>query len=60
MEMKRKENIIQTLKVIILIVLLMAVVLIIYFGMEIIEEKYPNAMNNMVNNLNKNNNGIFY
>jgi hypothetical protein len=60
LEMKRKENIIQTLKVIIMIVLLMAVVLIIYFGMEIIEEKYPNAMNNMVNNLNKNNNGIFY
>ena len=60
MEMKRKENIIQTLKVIILIVLLMAVVLIIYFGMEIIEEKYPNAMNNMVNNLNNNNQSIFY
>jgi hypothetical protein len=60
MEMKRKENIIQTLKVIIIIVFLMAIVLIIYFGMNVIEEKYPNAINNMVNNFNKNNNGLFY
>jgi hypothetical protein len=60
LEMKRKENIIQTLKVIILIVLLMVIVLIIYFGMNLIEEKYPNAINNMVNNFNKNNNGLFY
>jgi hypothetical protein len=56
MEMKRKEYIIQTLKVIIMIVILMAIILIIYFGMGIIEEKYPNAINNMVNNFNKNNN----
>lgn len=54
MEMKRKENIIQTLKVIIIIVVLMAVVLMVYFGMEFVEEKYPNAINNMINNYNKN------
>jgi hypothetical protein len=60
LEMKRKENIIQTLKVIIIIVFLMALILIIYFSMEIIEAKYPNAINNMVNNFNKNNNGLFY
>jgi hypothetical protein len=61
LEMKRKENIIQTLKVIILIVLLMAIILVIYFSMEIIEEKYPNAINNMVNNFNNNiNKSILY
>jgi len=54
MEMKRKENIIQTLKVIIIIVVLMAVVLMVYFGMDIVEKKYPNAINNMINNYNKN------
>jgi hypothetical protein len=59
-DMKRKEYIIQTLKVIIIIVVIMAVILMIYFGMEFVEEKYPNAINNMVNNFNKNNNGIFY
>ena len=56
MEMKRKENIIQTLKVIIIVVVLMAVILIIYFGMGIIEEKYPNAVNNMINKYNNNKN----
>lgn len=56
MEMKRKENIIQTLKVIIIVVVLMAVILIIYFGMGIIEEKYPNAVNNMMNKYNNNKN----
>ena len=58
-EMKRKENIISTLKVIIIIVVLMAVVLIIYFAMGVIEEKYPNAVNNMINKYNNNKN-IFY
>jgi hypothetical protein len=59
LEMKRKEYIIQTLKVIVIIVILMAIILIIYFGMGIIEEKYPNTINNMVNNLNNNKN-FFY
>jgi hypothetical protein len=56
LEMKRKEYIIQTLKVIIIIVVLMALILIIYFSMEIIEAKYPNAINNMMNKYNNNNN----
>ena len=60
MEMKRKEYIIQTLKVIIIIVILMALVLMIYFGMEIIENKYPNVIKNITNNFNRNNQNIFF
>jgi hypothetical protein len=59
-DMKRKEYIIQTLKVIIIIVVIMAVVLMIYFGMEIVEEKYPNAIKNLANNFNRNNQNIFF
>jgi hypothetical protein len=54
-EMKRKEYIIQTLKVIIFIVILMAIILMIYFGMDIIEKKYPNVIKNITNNFNRNN-----
>ena len=53
--MKRKEYIIQTLKVIIFIVILMAIILMIYFGMDIIEKKYPNVMKKITNNFNRNN-----
>ena len=60
MEMKRKEYIIQTLKVIIFIVILMAVILMIYFGMDIIEKKYPNVIKNITNNFNRNNQNIFF
>jgi ABC-type Na+ efflux pump permease subunit len=60
MEMKRKENIIQTLNVIIIIVVIMAIILIIYFGMGIVEEKYPNAIKNIANNFNRNNQNIFF
>ena len=59
-DMKRKEYIIQTLKVIIIIVVIMAAILMIYFGMEIVEEKYPNAMKNLANNFNRNNQNIFF
>lgn len=60
MEMKRKEYIIQTLKVIIFIVILMAVILMIYFGMDIVEKKYPNVIKNITNNFNRNNQNIFF
>jgi hypothetical protein len=59
-DMKRKEYIIQTLKVIIIIVVIMAAILMIYFGMEIVEEKYPNALKNIANNFNRNNQNIFF
>jgi hypothetical protein len=59
-DMKRKEYIIQTLRVIIIIVVIMAVILMIYFGMEIVEKKYPNAMKNLANNFNRNNQNIFF
>jgi len=59
-EMKRKEYIIQTLKVIIIIVILMTLVLMIYFGMEIIENKYPNVIKNITNNFNRNNQNLFF
>ena len=59
-DMKRKEYIIQTLKVIIIIMVIMAAILMIYFGMEIVEEKYPNAMKNFTNNFNRNNQNIFF
>ena len=52
LETKRKENIIQTLKVIIIIVIIMAVILIIYFGMEYVETNHPNAITNLTNKLN--------
>jgi hypothetical protein len=41
-------------------VVIMAVILIIYFGMEIVEEKYPNAIKNIANNFNRNNQNIFF
>ena len=59
-DMKRKEYIIQTLKVIIIIMVIMAAILMIYFGMEIVEEKYPNAIKNIANNFNRNNQNIFF
>ena len=55
METKRKENIIQTLKVIIMIVIIMAVILIIYFGMDYVEANHPNVLKN----LNRFNGSIF-
>lgn len=50
--MKQKENIIQTLKVIIVIVILMAVVLIIYFGMDYVESNSPGTFTNFANKFN--------
>jgi len=52
MEMKRKENIIQTLRVIIIIVVIMVVILMIYFGMEYVEANSPGAFTNFANKLN--------
>jgi hypothetical protein len=52
METKRKENIIQTLKVIIAIVILMGVVLIIYFGMDYVESNSPGTFTNFANKFN--------
>jgi hypothetical protein len=52
MEMKRKENIIQTLRVILIIVVIMIVILMIYFGMEIIETNSPGSFTNFANKLN--------
>jgi hypothetical protein len=52
METKRKENIIQTLKVIIAIVILMGVILIIYFGMDYVESNSPGTFTNFANKLN--------
>jgi len=52
METKRKENIIQTLRVIILIVVIMAVILTIYFGMDYVEANHPGAFQNLTNKLN--------
>jgi hypothetical protein len=53
MEMKRKENIIQTLRVILIIVVIMIVILMIYFGMEIIESNSPGALENFTNKFNR-------
>jgi hypothetical protein len=53
MEMKRKENIIQTLRVILIIIVIMIVILMIYFGMEIIETNSPGALENLTNKLNR-------
>ena len=52
METKRKENIIQTLKVIIAIVVIMVVILMIYFGMEYVESNSPGAFTNFANKFN--------
>ena len=52
METKRKENIIQTLKVIIAIVVIMIVILMIYFGMDYVEANSPGAFTNFANKLN--------
>jgi hypothetical protein len=52
MEMKRKENIIQTLKVIIIIVVIMATILLIYFGIEQVESNNPGFFQNFVNKFN--------
>jgi hypothetical protein len=52
METKRKENIIQTLKVILIIVVIMIVILMIYFGMEYVEANSPGAFTNFANKLN--------
>jgi hypothetical protein len=52
METKRKENIIQTLRVILIIVVIMIVILMIYFGMEYVETNSPGAFTNFANKLN--------
>jgi hypothetical protein len=52
MEMKRKENIIQTLRVILIIIVIMIVILMIYFGMEIIESNSPGSFTNFANKFN--------
>jgi len=52
METKRKENIIQTLKVIIAIVVIMIVILMIYFGMDYVEANSPGVFQNFTNKLN--------
>lgn len=52
METKRKENIIQTLKVILIIVVIMIVILMIYFGMEYVEANSPGSFTNFANKLN--------
>ena len=52
LETKHKENIIQTLKVIIIIVIIMALILIIYFGMNYVEANHPDAFTNIVNKYN--------
>jgi len=53
MEMKRKENIIQTLRVILIIVVIMIVILMIYFGMEYVEANSPGALQNFTNKFNR-------
>jgi hypothetical protein len=52
METKRKENIIQTLRVILIIVVIMIVILMIYFGMEYVEANSPGAFTNFANKFN--------
>jgi len=56
LETRRKENIISTLKVIILIIILMAIILIIYLGMQFAEQNYPD----IYNKVGQLNNSIFY
>jgi hypothetical protein len=56
LETQRKENIISTLRVIILIIILMAVILIIYLGMQFTEQNYPD----IYNKVGQINNSIFY
>ena len=52
METKRKENIIQTLRVILIIVVIMIVILMIYFGMEYVETNSPGSFTNFANKFN--------
>jgi len=52
METKRKENIIQTLKVILIIIVVMIVILMIYFGMDYVEANSPGILQNFTNKLN--------
>lgn len=60
LETQRKENIIQTLRVIIFIVIIMAVILIIYLGMQFTEQNYPDIYNKINTNFYKiKNNNIF-
>lgn len=53
LETQRKENIIRTLRVIIIIVIIMTVILIIYLGMQFTEQNYPDIYNNISSNFNK-------
>jgi len=57
METKRKENIIQTLRVILIIIVIMIVILIIYFGMDYVEANSPGSFTNFANKLNSS--GLF-
>ena len=59
METKRKENIIQTLRVIIIIVVIMVVILMIYFGMEYVEANSPGALQNFTNKFNSGSSSLF-
>lgn len=52
METKRKENIIQTLRVILIIIVIMIVILMIYFGMDYVEANSPGVFQNFTNKLN--------
>jgi photosystem II stability/assembly factor-like uncharacterized protein len=52
MEMKRKENIIQTLKIIIIIVVIMVVILMVYFGMEYVDKTNPGVFQDFFNKFN--------
>lgn len=53
MEMKRKENIIHSLRVILIIIVVMIVILLVYLGMDYVEANHPNALENLTNKLNK-------
>ena len=59
METKRKENIIQTLRVILIIVVIMIVILMIYFGMEYVEANSPGALQNFTNKFNGSSSSLF-
>ena len=50
---ERKENIIKTLKTIIIIVTIMAAIMIVYIGMQFTEKNYPDVYNTFNNGLNK-------
>lgn len=53
MEMKRKENIIHSLRVILIIIVIMIVILLVYLGMDYVEANHPNAFENLTNRFNK-------